>query len=303
MVVPLLLDLLLWLSPRLGIASLTERLADFYAQAVAVAQLPEGSETLTEVTSETMHLLGESVNLLMGLASSSLLHVPLLAATVALPASERVVQIESGWAALALWLLFGLGGLWLGVLYLELLARVVPLGGTAKPATLAALLRNTGRHFLRFAGFVLVAWMLFFAVLIPFSMVVGLALMIAPTMGTLLFAMLGGLIFVVLIYLYFVAAAIVLDDLAVMQAIGGSIRIVRTNFFSVLGFVFLVFVIGAGIGALLANVAEWQPAGTLAAILLNTYVGTGLAMALLVFYRSRVLLAVQPAAAQDMTLG
>lgn len=303
LLIPLLLDLLLWLSPRLSIAGLMERLSDFYARAVTLAQLPEGSEELTQMTRESLHLLGESVNLLAGLVSSSLLHVPLLTASVALPASERVVQIGSGWGALGLWLLFGLVGLWLGVFYLELLARVVPLGATAKPADLGALLRNTGRHFWRITAFILVAGIVFFVVLIPFSMVVGLALMIAAGIGTLLFAMLGGILFVALIYLHFVAAAIVLDDLSVMRAIEGSIRIVRSNFFSVLGFVFLVFVIGAGIGALLAGVAEWQPAGTLAAILLNAYVGTGLAMALLVFYRSRVLRAAQPATAQDMTLG
>lgn len=300
--IPLLLDLLLWQSPRLGIAPVMERFAAFYAQSVAAAQLPAESAEMTQLTSESLDFVGQSVNLLTGLVSGTLLHVPSLAATATLPLGERVVQIGNGWAALGLWLLFGMTGIWLGVLYLELLARVVPIGATSKSLTLGQVLRNSGRHFGRVLLFVVTMTLVGFALMIPASMVMALALIAAPAAGSLLLALVGGLTFIVLIYLYFVSAAIVLDDRSVLQAVGVSIRLVRTNFFSVVGFVLLVFIIGTGIGLLLARVAAWQPLGTLGAILLNAYIGTGLAMALLVFYRSLVLRGALPVAPENFTL-
>ena len=52
---------------------------------------------------------------------------------------------------------------------------------------------------------------------------------------------------------------------------------------------FLSF-IGLGIALLLIPLSNTTPWGALAAIVINAYIGTGLAMALLVFYRSRVVL-------------
>ena len=47
--------------------------------------------------------------------------------------------------------------------------------------------------------------------------------------------------------------------------------------------------IGLGFALLLAQVANLAMGGTLVAIVINAYIGTGLSMALLVFYRSRVI--------------
>ena len=47
--------------------------------------------------------------------------------------------------------------------------------------------------------------------------------------------------------------------------------------------------ISIGFSLLLGSVAAQQPYGTVAAIVINAYIGTGLAMAILVFYRTRLL--------------
>ncbi len=60
--------------------------------------------------------------------------------------------------------------------------------------------------------------------------------------------------------------------------------------------------IGLGMGLLLANVAVSSPFVAVLAIVLNAWIGTGLTMALLVFYRSRVLMGAQPQPAADVTL-
>jgi hypothetical protein len=143
---------------------------------------------------------------------------------------------------------------------------------------------------------------IFLVAIIPLSAVLSIFLMLAPALGATMVAVAGGLFFVVMVYLYFVAAAIVLDDAKVLEATGRSIQLVRKNFFPVIGFVVLVTLIGLGMGLLLANVAASSPFVAVLAIVLNAWIGTGLAMALLVFYRSRVLMSAQPQPAADVTL-
>ena len=99
--------------------------------------------------------------------------------------------------------------------------------------------------------------------------------------------MLGGVTFAAYFFLYFVTVAIVLDDLSVMQAVRQSVQVVRFNFGATLLFVLLTNLISVGFSIILTNLGQMVPFGTLGAILLNAYIGTGLAMALLVFYRTR----------------
>jgi hypothetical protein len=56
-----------------------------------------------------------------------------------------------------------------------------------------------------------------------------------------------------------------------------------------LGFVLLYSFISLGFAYILASLAEITPVGTIVAILIYAYIGSGLAMALLVFYRTRIL--------------
>ncbi|MBV7339294.1 hypothetical protein KFU94_65970 [Chloroflexi bacterium TSY] len=68
-----------------------------------------------------------------------------------------------------------------------------------------------------------------------------------------------------------------------------SYALVRSSFWSTFGFFLLTTVIGGGFSLILRSVAISAPWGTVMAIVGNAYIGTGLAVALLVFYRTRVL--------------
>ena len=50
----------------------------------------------------------------------------------------------------------------------------------------------------------------------------------------------------------------------------------------------------------LGGMAAWQPGGTVAAILINAFIGTGLAVGLLVFYRSALLRDAQAVAVESL---
>ena len=296
--IPVLLDLLLWLAPRLSVAPLFARLADAYdaLYALSAADMPADLAAMTQGSTEMLRAIGETSNLWTGLVSGAVLHVPSLLATASLPpARGGVIEIGSVAGAAAIWLLLALLGLFLGVLYLELLARVLPLGATPKPAGAVDLLRATVRHWGRVLGFVLLVGALLVALFVPISLFVGLAALLVPALATFFVALLGGMILMIFVYLYFVTAAIVLDDQGVLQAIRTSMSLVRAHFLQVVGFAVLVTLIGAGIALLLDRLAAFEPVGTVAAILVNAYIGTGLSLALLVFYRSRLLLSAQVA--------
>lgn len=297
LLIPILLDLVLWLSPQLSIAPIMQRLAGVYTQMSTTAGMPAGFDEISAQTSEMITLMGESTNLLAALVSSSFLHVPSIIGALAPAATQNVIAIESSWVALLGWAGFALIGLFVGVLYMELLARVLPLGAGSKDGAAGALLQRTVRHFGKVVIFTLLLFALFVVLAIPLSAFLGLLFLISPGVGSLVLAMAGGVFFVAFVYLYFVTAAIVLDDLGVLAAMGQSVTLVRRNFFPVVGFALLVTLIGIGIGLLLANLAGTGPIAMVASILVNAYIGTGLAMALLVFYRSRVLVAAQAQAA------
>jgi hypothetical protein len=105
----------------------------------------------------------------------------------------------------------------------------------------------------------------------------------------LLVMLVSGTGMVIFFYLYFVSAALILDNLPVHRAIMQSFVVVRNNFWATLGFILLNFVIMLGYSFIMASLAEIEPVGTVAAICLYAYIGSGLAMALLVFYRTRIL--------------
>lgn len=300
--VPVLLDLLLWLAPQFSVAPILAGAADAYAALVnqAVAQTGDQAATLGDIpqlataTADSLRDFGQFFNLLSATVSSSLLHVPSLVASWALPpAAGGVIEIASPWAALGLWLLFALVGLFVGVLFLELLTVVLPLGASPKPLNAGALLRSTGRHGLRVLGFVLLLGALLLVLMVPYSLLLGLLLLFLPWLATGIAAVTFGIFVMLFLYLYFVTAAIVVDDRTVMEAIRASYALVRANLLRVFGFALLINLISLGIGFLLNDLAGFQPVGTVVAILVNAFIGTGLAMALLVFYRSRLLVAAQ----------
>jgi hypothetical protein len=83
-------------------------------------------------------------------------------------------------------------------------------------------------------------------------------------------------------------------------AIGRSLRLVQENFWPTLGFILLSNLITLGIALLLVQLASIALWSALAAIVINAYIGTGLSLALLVFYRSRLIKSTEMAPARDL---
>lgn len=287
---PILLDLLFWWGPRVSLAPLYSRVAGFYTEMAGAPELPaEMTADVTQVAA-LLESMGSGSNMLTLLSGGLLLHVPSLLAVLG-PVGQggRVLAVETPLGAAGYFVLFGLMGLWVGVLFLGLLARRLPIGGGLKAASGGEFLRATAAGAGKVLLFTLLTVMALLALYIPIGLLVAIMTLVSPGLGSALAVGAGGLTLAVFFYLYFVTPGIVMDGLGVRAAVAQSFRLVRAQFWSILGFVLLTNVISVGFALILSRMAGGAPAGTLLAIVLHAYIGTGLTMALLVFYRTRVL--------------
>jgi hypothetical protein len=292
--VPILLDLWLWLGPQLSIAPLVEDFLRYYESATAGL---EGIPDFGPVASpEDLLNASQASNLMDALVSRTLLHVPSLLATIGPVGGDNVYEISSAAMALGLFTLLGLLGLLIGVFYMNLLASRLPIGSGAKPASAGELLTVVLRQWLKVILFIVVLTLFLFASALPLSVGTALLTLVSPALGALLIFVFMGAVFVIMFYLYFVTVALVLDDLPLHVAVIRSFTVVRGNFLATLLFIVLTLIISAGISGILSQVSRTFSMGLAIAIPVNAYIGTGLALALFVFYRTRIL---RSAAAED----
>lgn len=290
LLLPLVLDALLWVLPRWSISPLLGRLADFYTELASDPQLAAESPFALDQMSELLEVFGETSNLAQFLVNGLLYHVPSLLATLpGIKGSHPSVEVDSIGAAGLLSLLFGLAGLLIGATYMNLLAQNLPIGEGPKALSLNILAGRIVRHWLRTIGFLVFFALGLLMIYIPGVIGVTVLALISPVLGSGALFLFGGLIMVILLYLYFVTTALVLDDLAIGSAVRRSIHLVRKNFWPTVGFVLLTTLISTGMGLLFRQITQWHTLGVALATLGNTFIGTGLAMSLLVFYRTRIL--------------
>lgn len=287
-VIPVALDLLLWLAPQFTIAPMTSELADWYRSLGAAGDLPVDAAAMTQQVADSIETLGQSFNLLSALVSTTLLHVPSLLVSGSLASPLPPIPMSTPIEGIVFWIVFSLLGLLIGVVYLGLLSRRLPIGGMSGMAP-RLFAGSVIRQWLQVIAFVVILFLLFVALYIPLSVGIALFSVVSPALASFLALASGGIALVVFFYLYFATAAIVMDNLSAPAAISRSVGLVKTNFLPTLGFVAVSTLIGLGITLLLmqlSNVALWI---VTPAIIISAYIGTGLAMALLVFYRTRYL--------------
>jgi hypothetical protein len=291
LLIPVLLDLFLWLAPRLSIAPLYAQVAEYYT---ALARWQNGSPDLQALFAEmaqAMGAAGQQSNLLDLLISSSLLQVPSLLLIVRPLTDSSIRQIASLGSVAGLSGFFGLAGLLVGVLYLQWLAQTLPIGSGTKGGAWSQVARSVLRQWLLLVLFVIFVFGGLLLVVAMGSVVLTLIALVSPGVGSFLTFLFGGMLLVVGVYLYFVPAGLIMDDLTLFTAIGQSFRLVRDNFGATVGLILLTRLISVGITVILQRLFAYQEIGILAAILINAYIGNGLALGLLVFYRSRLLMA------------
>lgn len=286
-VMPLLLDLFLWLGPRLSIAPVVERVRTFSQQwMVADASIPQAAEGYT-LMRQGLDKISEGFNLFSMLQPAPLLGVPVLSPlrmTAETPLGQQpAVELSAPIGIALLVVVLSLAGLFLSALYLRGVGRTVadetdaPVPGPARFAVLWwALIKLV---LLLFSGLFIASTALAFVATIVglISMpLAGLILTLASSMG----------LFIV-IHLLFTIPGIVQLRRGVLRAMQESLILTRSDFLSILLLLGLIFIISQGL-----NVVWTLPASdtwsSLIGLAGHAFVSTALTSALFVFYQERL---------------
>jgi hypothetical protein len=274
--IPVALDLLFWLGPKLSAAAVLLRLAD---QATSYEQL------------KAIEQFAVNFNLLFLLA----LYVPTIKLGVvqgrggglgASPGGQPefvstgpIISLSSVGSVFALGLALIALGMLVGALYLGLVASLVRDGAVSLHDVVRRLWRYWGRMAL--LGLTMTAAV--FGLMVPPQFIA----LVSPPLGSLLL-LVGSIAAVwLLFYLYFALYALFINDCSMPAAILSSVDVVRHHFWSALLFITVFWVITAGWAIIWQSLAT-VPLLVALCIVANAYIGTGLTAAAMYFYLERV---------------
>jgi len=201
LIIPVLLDLLLWLGPRLSLAPIFKQAAALYSQMAATEGMSPDMTDIIKQVSTFMSQMGEQSNLLNALANTTMLHVPSLMAGSGLNIGP-VIEIHNSLAAFFLLIGVYLLGVLIGVVYMNMLTRTLPIGDGVKPATFSQFISNVARHFVMVIVYMLLVIGGLLVAAIPATLFIALVGLLSPYLGLLVFTLINGVILVLFFYLF-----------------------------------------------------------------------------------------------------
>jgi hypothetical protein len=281
LLLPILLDLFLWLGPQYSIGRLVSR-------TLSGAQLGPNGEAgglLDRAQQGELVQAFEGINLLSALAPG-MIGIPSYAAALGVRDPLRSVPVESWSAAFGIVLGAGLFGLLLGSLYYAILAQAVREGGLS-PFRLS---QETVRGWLRVLQYVLLLFGLALLIGVPVGMLTVAATLVSPALGGLVLWSATLALLWLGIYLNFAPNAIFVSRVGPLAAVRNSVAVVRLSFWATLGFVGLMTLVLLGMGQVWDRAAQQiaEPWGIALSVLGNAYIASGLIAASMRFYRERI---------------
>jgi hypothetical protein len=273
MVIPMLLDLYYWLGWKLTVDAVTNPLQRWVS---------DQNVSNSQQTVERLASIGRS-DVLWSLS----IFVPALLADTkrsdVYTVHARPVISPPAWLDAALLPLIVVASLTLAMVYMVPLADCI----AHRRRSVAGLARAVATGSLRFVAVIglVIAILTLVAAPVLVGSIVLYAAGIDPTVLLALtfpFAVLGAAL-----VCWFVPEAIVVSEVSPLRAISNSVAVVRGYFWQTLGLVVATFIISAGLGSIFERVAYTAP-GLLIGVVGNAFVGTGLAMASMGFYASRI---------------
>lgn len=280
LILPVCLDLFLWLGPRLQIQSLLMRTLE----GINLFADPAGAENAGYVlaSQEFWQTASERINLFSAIRTYPIGVPSLMAAE--LPASAPLgfgtYQVDTWIAALIIWLGLGVFGVLLGSVYFLVIAQI-SLDGDF----------NTGRIFRQvpwtFGQILLltIVWVFGLMLLsIPASFLLSVILSVGSGFGQVLLLISGGFILWIMFPLIYSAHGVFINNLRFWPSVKKSIRIVQLTLPTTALFILAIFVIDQGLGLL------WQIPDNSSWIMLiglvgHAFIATALLAATFVYYR------------------
>lgn len=281
---PLALDLFLWLGPRLSILPLVERVTNTVVRQLGADASAEQQAVLA-MFSERMREYGQVFNLFSFLSTAPLGVPSLFAArgsTVAPTGQPAVWYIDSVPLYLLLWAGFALLGLFLAALYFGGIAQQVRDHRLSPPM----LLRQVWGDWARITALavLVVVYLLLFG--LPLLVVCGILWVLSPLAGTLAWLLVFTLLLWSLFYCGFALHAMLLSRRGLLGALWDSVRMVQFNLPHAASLFVLVVLINVGL-AWVWNLPEDRSWLMLLGVGGHALISTALAAATFVFYQDR----------------
>lgn len=275
--IPIILDLFLWLGPQVSVSPLV-------GQALTRWRTPTGltGEQAQSFEEWRRAMLGaaDEFNVLQMLSPTPV-GVPSMA--VLIPGLGPFLLVDSWTTALLVIVGSLLLGLLLGCAYYVLIAQQVRDGAVSA-------VRSPGHVWLacrRVIGLLLALGAASLVLGLPLAFVLASAMLVSPALASF------GLAFVLVaavwlqFYLFFAPDAIFVSLVGPLQAVKRSVTLVRAHFWPAMLLITLTWVILVGMSQLWVYLAS-LPGGALLGMLGNAYIASGLVAASMVFYWERV---------------
>lgn len=244
---PVALDLFLWLGPHLSIKPLTSQSLRLLTE--LFRDLPDQAmaEQMLDVWRQLLTMAGDSVNLFSTL-SIPLLGLPSLLktqSTAMTPLGRPLVwSLDNVWAAMLVWGAFTLAGLLLGALYFGGIAQQV------RDARLSPglLFRQMWGDWARLTALALLTVIVVFVIALPAALAAGLLALFSPVLGDIVQFFASTLILWAIVFGAFTLHGLILQRRGLFGALWDSLRLVYNNLSSTAGLFAVVVVLNLGLG-------------------------------------------------------
>lgn len=284
---PLLLDLFLWLGPRLSVSPLLVAIKDLLSDLMTTeVVLPETTESYVRMI-QLLEELSNGFNLFSFLNPGPLLGVPALMplrmSSLTPLGEQSVVEVVSFLVMIGVILILGVVGMGLNALYLRMVGQRV-IAETESPIPGPRTVWVVWRKFIEFGLLLSVVFFAFSMAVSLFATIVGLFSFFVA--GLLMAAMLSIALFIG-VHLLFAIPGMVQLRRGVFRAIKESLLLTRADFFNVVLLLGLILVISRGLNVvwMLPDTDSWT---TLVGLGGHAFVSTALTAALFIFYQERL---------------
>jgi len=286
LILPVLIDLLLWRGPKLSLAPLISRVQDLiFNQPDLPAEFAESAD----LASESLLAFGANYNLL-NLLTGTVIGLPSFLSrfetSSAVTLETSVLQIDSVSTALLYTTVLILVGLLIGSLWLALIVRFQG----DELDNWKQVMHRSGWIWLNASLFLAALFIIILTVSAFLGIVLTMLVLIAGPTGLALVAIMQIVAFMVVIWisigLSLTISAIALDGINVARAVWRSINVVGRNLSSTMGLLLIGLVLTEGFARiwLLIGSNSW---GIPIGIVGTAYIGAALTIATLLFYRGR----------------
>lgn len=287
--IPVLLDLFLWMGPRLGVAGVVRDLSVAINPPAQLGQEAAGALQQIQYLLDQLARANLWILLAWGIPGIPSLIAAVAPGGLAAPITAGVIQVGTALQALGLAFALVVVGVLLSSVYVvgvgsAVLQEFEP-GAPRRP--FGRLVLSTWAQLLLFLLVILLVALMFS---VPLMLLGGLLALVNPSVGMATLNLFSLLMLAVgvwmAVYLFFAVDSIVLNGAHILRAMWNSANVVLRNFWPALGLIILIQVISVGM-SLIWKQLTFSPWGTAFAILANAFISTGLVAASFIFYLDR----------------